>query len=269
MKPTDIQIVETSCSTQEFAYRSPMKFGGRVVRDVVLLDVTVKVQSRSGKIGTGFGSMTMGNIWAWSGGKTEPADALNMMIRFGKETARQAGYYREFGHPLELSHDFALQYDAIAQNVLAATTPEPIPRLAQLVAASPFEAALFDAYGKMLDTNVNNLLSEEFCNRDLSHYLGNDFKGEYLDRYTLRKPKNRMPLYHLVGALDPLTTADVAQPLNDGLPEHFAQWIPYNGLTHFKIKLNGDDIDWDVERVIAIDSVAGEEQARRGCTQWF
>ena len=29
--------------------------------------------------------------------------------------------------------------------------------------------------------------------------------GEYLDRYTLRVPQPSMPLYHLVGALDPLT----------------------------------------------------------------
>ena len=110
MKPTDIQIVETSCSTQEFAYRSPMKFGGRVVHDVVLLDVTVKVRSRAGKTGIGFGSMPMGNIWAWSGGKTDPADALDAMIRFGKEVVREAENYSEFGHPLELTYDFAKHY---------------------------------------------------------------------------------------------------------------------------------------------------------------
>ena len=268
MKSTDIQIIETSCSTQEFAYRSPMKFGGRVVHGVVLLDVTVMVRSRSGRTGTGFGSMTMGNIWAWPGGKTDPADALDAMIRFGKEVVRQAGGFREFGHPLELSYDFAGQYDAVARSILTDRAPEPMPRLAQLVAASPFEAALFDAYGKMLGENAYNLLSEEFCNRDLSHYLGGDFKGEYLDRYTLRKPKDRMPLYHLVGALDPLNDGDVAKVLDDGLPEHFAQWIHYNGLNHFKIKLNGDDLGWDVERVLAIDRIAEEEQAKRGCTRW-
>jgi len=271
MKSTDIQIVQTSCTTQEFAYRSPMKFGGRVVRDVVILDATVTVLSRSGQTGTGFGSMTMGNIWAWPGGKTDPADTLDTMIRFGKEVVREAENFREFGHPLELTYDFAKRYETFAysRNVMADSAPEPMPKLAQLVAASPFEAAMFDAYGKMLGENAYNLLSEEFCNRDLAYYLGDDFKGEYLDKYTLRKPKDRMPLYHLVGALDPLTDADVETPLNDGLPEHFAQWIPYNGLTHVKIKLNGDDLDWDVERVIAIDRVAEEEQAKRGCKQWY
>ena len=66
-----------------------------------------------------------------------------------------------------------------------------------------------------------------------------------------------MPLYHLVGALDPLTAADVKQPVGDGLPETLAEWIPADGLTHLKIKLNGDDLGWDVDRVFGVDRVAG------------
>ena len=33
-----------------------------------------------------------------------------------------------------------------------------------------------------------------------------------------------------------------------------------NGLTHLKIKLNGDDLGWDVERVAHIDRVTAETQ---------
>ena len=268
MKPTDIQLTAVRCSTQQFDYRSPMKFGGRVVRDVVLFDVTVEVRTRDGRTGCGVGSMTMGNIWAWPGGQTDPALSLETMIRFGEEVVRESNNFKEFGHPLELMHEFSQWYVPLAEKVGANCQTEPIPRLAQLVAASPFDAAVFDAYGRTLGQNVYNLLSKEYCNHDLGFYLGDDFKGEYLDRYTLRKPKDRMPLYHLVGALDPLTSADVAEPLNDGLPEHFGQWIPFNGLTHIKIKLNGDDLDWDVNRVLAIDLVCEEEQAKRGCTTW-
>jgi L-alanine-DL-glutamate epimerase-like enolase superfamily enzyme len=77
-----------------------------------------------------------------------------------------------------------------------------------------------------------------------------------------------MPLYHLVGALDPLTDADVRQPITDGLPETLPQWILADGLTHLKIKLNGDDLAWDVDRVVSVEKVAAEAQARRGCTAW-
>ena len=99
-------------------------------------------------------------------------------------------------------------------------------------------------------------------------WLTDEFAGEFLDRYTLREPKARIPLYHLVGALDPLTDADIPQRVNDGLPETLDEWIPADGLTHLKIKLAGDDLTWDVERVVHVERVAAEAQARRGCTQW-
>src|SRR5262249_34713062 len=78
-----------------------------------------------------------------------------------------------------------------------------------------------------------------------------------------------LPLYHLVGALDPLAPADVKQPIGDGLPETLADWIPFNGLTHLKIKLNGDDLTWDVERVLTVERVSAEVQSRRHVTGWY
>ena len=77
-----------------------------------------------------------------------------------------------------------------------------------------------------------------------------------------------MPLYHLVGALDPLEEADVTRRVGDGLPETLPEWIGFNGLTHLKIKLNGDDLTWDVERVLRVERVAAEAQARRGAARW-
>ncbi|MGH7200746.1 MAG: enolase C-terminal domain-like protein, partial [Planctomycetaceae bacterium] len=119
------------------------------------------------------------------------------------------------------------------------------------------------------DRNSYDVLSEEYMNADLSEYLDESFAGEYLARYTLREPKERLPLYHLVGALDPLTEQDVAKRIGDGLPETLGEWIAADGLTHLKIKLAGDDLDWDVERVLAVDRVASDAQAHRGCDRWF
>jgi L-alanine-DL-glutamate epimerase-like enolase superfamily enzyme len=144
-----------------------------------------------------------------------------------------------------------------------------MPELAQLVAASPFDAALHDAYGRVLRANSYNVLSKEHMHHDLSEYLDENFAGEYLDQYTLREPKKRMPLYHLIGAIDPLTAADIDKRIDDGLPETLPEWIAADGLTHLKIKLGGDDLDWDVERVLAIDRISSEAQAARGCESWF
>jgi L-alanine-DL-glutamate epimerase-like enolase superfamily enzyme len=36
-----------------------------------------------------------------------------------------------------------------------------------------------------------------------------------------------------------------------------------------KIKLAGDDFDWDVNRVLAVDKIATPAQQQRGCKTWF
>jgi L-alanine-DL-glutamate epimerase-like enolase superfamily enzyme len=177
--------------------------------------------------------------------------------------------YRGCGHPLDIPRELAGEHAAIADSVVKQhDLAEPMPKLAELVAASPFEAAIHDAYGKTLGANSYNLLGPELVHYDLSHYLTAEFAGEYLDRYTLRKPKEKMPLYHLVGALDPLVEGDINQRLNDGLPETLGEWIVTDGLTHLKIKLNGDDLAWDVERVVNVERVAAEAQGSLGVTTW-
>lgn len=269
MKPTDIQLKNVSCATSRHDYRTPMKFGGRVVVDVTVMNVTVNVETRDGRSGEGTGSMPMGNAWAWPSHSVPNDKTLAAMVRLAERLVVEADRCSEVGHPLEITHALAPSHERIAAEVVDEMgLEEPMPRLAQLVAASPVEAAIHDAYGQVLGENSYNLLGPDFANTDIAHYLTDEFAGEYLDRYTLRTPKPRMPLYHLVGALDPLTDADIGERINDGLPETLGEWIQADGLTHLKIKLNGDDLDWDVARVVAIERVAAEAQAVRGCDQW-
>ncbi len=268
-KPSDVRILEVNTSTQQINYRQPMKFGGRVVEDVLLLDVTVEVETRSGQRGRGQGSMPLGNVWAWPSEQLTNDRTLNAMLQLGQLVAEQAGKCTEIAHPLELTRLAAADYPVLADRVQRTLQlPEPIPRLAQLVAASPWEAAIFDAQGKAVQANSYHLLGPESIDQDLSAWLGDEFAGEYLDRYTLRQPQPRLPLYHLVGALDPLTAADQAIRLNDGRPETLEEWILAEGLTHLKIKLNGNDLPWDVQRVVDVERVAVDAQALRGGSSW-
>jgi L-alanine-DL-glutamate epimerase-like enolase superfamily enzyme len=267
-KPTDIRLKSIRTRTEKFAYRSPIKFGGRVVTDVCLLHAAVEVETRDGKRGVGYGSMPMGNVWAWPS-KLPAPDTERALVVFAEKLAASLDDYRETRHPLDITHEIGGRYADLAGAVVRELgLSEPMPKLAQMVAASPIEAAIHDAQGRTLGANSYNLLGAEYVDHDLSHYLTDDFRGEYLDRYTLRKPKERMPLYHLVGALDPLSDADVTTRLDDGLPNTLPEWIAYNGLTHLKIKLNGDDLRWDVERVATVEAVSAPAQAQRGCTQW-
>jgi L-alanine-DL-glutamate epimerase-like enolase superfamily enzyme len=268
-KLTDIALKDISTKQKRIAYRTPIKFGGRVVTDALVVDVFVTVETRQGQRAVGLGSMPMGNAWAWPSPKLTGEQTLAAMLDFAERLIQYARGYTSTGHPLEITHEIGKQYSAMAADVARnQKLDEPLPKLAELVAASPFEAAVYDAYGKALNQNSYNLLGKDFVNADLSHYLNDDFRGEYLEQYTLREPKPRIPIYHLVGALDPLSDADVRTPVGDGLPETLDQWIGFNGLTHLKIKLAGDDLRWDVQRVAAVERVAVAAQARRGCKHW-
>ena len=269
-KLTDIRIIEATCDFEAVAFRTPLKFGGRVTESTTLINVEVTVENSRGDYSTGYGSMPIGNIWAWPSADVSPDAAEAAMAEFAVRVVSLVESYPEFGHPMDIMFGLAAEYHHLGRAVAQKQgLDEAIPELAQLVAASPTDAAVHDAFGRINGVNAFNTLSAEFMVNDLSEYLDEQFAGEYLDAYTLRDPKPSLPLYHLIGALDPLTDADVESPINDGLPETLPQWIAADGLTHLKIKLNGDDLDWDVNRVLAIEAVSAQAQADRGCDQWY
>jgi L-alanine-DL-glutamate epimerase-like enolase superfamily enzyme len=264
MRSTDIRVRDVAYVFEDFRYRTPIKFGGVALDRVTLLDVTMIVESRSGRLATGFGSMPLGNVWAWPTRALSYEQTLAGMKTAVEHIAAAYGGHAAYGHPIELTHTLepaVLTFDP--------GLAEPIPKLATLVVASAFDAAVHDAFGKSLGLNCYRTYGRDFLEPDLGEFLGPEFRGESFDRYVSAEPKPTMPLYHLVGALDPLTPRGVTNPVGDGLPEHLGEWIETDGLTHLKIKLNGDDLGWDVERVLAVDRVADAVQPRRGIDMWF
>jgi L-alanine-DL-glutamate epimerase-like enolase superfamily enzyme len=145
---------------------------------------------------------------------------------------------------------------------------DPIPKLCVLNTAGAFDAAVHDAFGKANGVNSFHTYGAEYMRNDLSRYLGAEYKGVFPDKYIRSEPKARMPLCHLISAIDPLDAADNARPIKDGLPETVAEWIDHNGLTYLKIKLNGDDLKWDVERMLNIERVTAATQKKRGTKKW-
>ena len=268
-KSTDITILEARCTFEPTPFRSPLKFGGRVMDRGTLINVELTVGTRNKRTEGGFGSMPVAPVWAWPSSSVTVEQAEEAMKKFAEEIVELAVDFPDYAHPIDIAEMFAGEYEHLAKQLQQRLKlAEPMPYLAQLVAASPLDAALHDAYGRVHGENSYNLLSSKYMNHDLSEYLDKSFKGEYLDKYTLREPKAKMPLYHLVGALDPLTPGDVPKKIGDGLPETLGEWIKYNGLTHLKIKLNGDDLAWDVDRVLTVDRVSTEAQGARNCPQW-
>lgn len=266
---SDICIVEATCDFEPLSFRTPLKFGGRIIERSFLINVEVVVETRGGQSASGFGSMPVGNVWAWPSKRLTAEQTETAMQKFAEEIVELGNACPEYGHPVDMIYQLSGEYAHLGKTLPPKLgLDEEMPELAQLVAASPFDAALHDAYGRANDASSYDLLGPDHMSYDLSDYLDESFKGEYLDRYTLREPQPRLPLYHLIGASDPLTDADIKERIGDGLPETLPEWIAADGLTHLKIKLAGDDLDWDVDRVLAVERVASEAQAARGCREW-
>lgn len=269
-KPTDIRIENVSFAYEDYLYRTPIKFGGNVVDRVTLLNVTCEVRTRDGKRAKGFGSMPMGNVWSFPSKRLTYHDTLGAMKALAERISKITSDYKETGHPIDINHALDPFYLKAADEVTKELRlAEPIPKLCMLTTASPFDAAVHDAFGKVHNRSCYETYGPDLMTHTIDYYLGAaEFKGEHVSRYVSAKPKPRMPMYHLVGAVDPLEEADIKQRIGDGLPETLPEWINYNGLTNIKIKLNGDDLGWDVSRVVRVDQVATKAQQARGTKAW-
>lgn len=263
-RTTDIRIAAVTTRLEEFHYRAPYKFGGVPVDRATILNVTCTVSDANGRTATGFGSMPLGNVWSFPSREMAYDVTLGAMKRLAERIAKITADYREYGHPLDINHALEPAYlNAAAEVSRELELKTPIPKLCTQVTASAFDAAIHDAFGKLHNRNCYRTYGADLLARDLAHYLNQDFKGEYPDRYLLARPRPRVALFHSVGGADPVLPSEIEKRLDDGLPQTLAEWINYNGLTHIKIKLQGEDLKWDIERVVAIDRVASETRPRQ------
>lgn len=255
---SEIRVREVQTDFRRYAYRTPLKFGGIPTTHATVLSARVLVEGVDGRRAWGEGAMPLGNSWSFPSKKVAADRTLAAMQALAAKIAQWMPEFGDAGHPVELGHRWESSWFRLASDVSKELAlEEPLPRLAALVVASPFDAALHDAYGRLHGRHVWELYGPDFLKSDLAPFLDERFKGDTLDRFVLSKPKPRMPLYHLIGALDALTDVDVKERLADGLPNTLGEWIKKDELTHLKIKLNGNDAGWDVERVVAVDAVAG------------
>src|SRR6266511_3407060 len=268
-KKSDIRIDHISFGYDEDIFRAPVGFAGAVVDRATRVTVRCSVRTAEGKVASGFGSIPFNHTFSFPSKKLTSEIKNNAMKALADEIAKVSGAYQESAHPIEINWDLAPHYFKAASEVSERLRlADPIPRLCTLVTAAAFDAAIHDAFGKANQTNCFDTYGPEFMNQDLSRYLGADYKGRYPGDYLLPQHKSRMTLCHLVSAVDPIEEFENKKPIRDGLPETLSEWINYNGLLELKIKVNGTDLKWDVERVMHIDKVTTQTQEKRGVKDW-
>ena len=246
--------------------RTPLKFGAVVVEYLDFGKVKAVVENQRGQRAEGWGGIFMMDLWGWP----DPN-----LTHEAKEAAMKdvlQGYcdlvlgYSDPAHPIDTFHD--LEDDLRSLNLSVCEKHQlspPQPFLSALVCASPVDAAIHDAFGNVNGIDVYDGYGPEFMDSDLSKWLGPEFRGKWPGDYVRDEYLTRVPIFHLCGGLDKLTRdeLDDADP-DDGLPNCLEDWVAQQGMYCLKVKLRGNDLEWDVERTIQVHDIGRRELDKLG-----
>ncbi|MEA3208856.1 MAG: hypothetical protein QOE70_1913 [Chthoniobacter sp.] len=261
-RPTDIRVRETRLYFLPVQTRVPLKFGAQVVDRVTCARVCVRVEDAKGRSAVGWGETPLSVAWVWPAVLSWEERELRMR-GFCERLAGEIVAFEAEGHPMELGDSFQRHrlHTLLEESNRGLDPAAQMPHLAALVCHSLFDLAVFDAFGQLHGRPVFELLEQDFLGSDLAHFFDDDprFAGQRPARY-LRPRQNRLPVWHLVGGLDPLEPADLigSEPA-DGYPVLLRDWIRTDGLRCLKIKLRGNDGPWDYERLVRVGDIAIEE----------
>ena len=262
-KPTDIRPTASSLYFLPVEARVPLKFGTSVMTHVTCARVCVEVADTQGNQAKGWGETPLAVQWAWPGALSYE-ERHDRMQELCVALSRAWAGFDCYGHPIEVGHEFQKQaLHELLESHNAAHESEPMPYLAGLVCCSLFDVAVHDAFGKLHGVDIYRTYNCDYMTSDLSHYLtpakGSDlsFAGRFPEDYLVTDAPKAIPAWHLVGGLDLLTSDELtgAEP-DDGHPVVLTDWIERDGLDCLKIKLRGNDAEWDYDRTVKVGEIA-------------
>ncbi|MEE3060045.1 MAG: hypothetical protein VX371_00350, partial [Verrucomicrobiota bacterium] len=248
--------------------RVPLKFGTETLTSVTCSRIRLEARGSSGSGVTGWGETPLSVQWVWPSALSY-AERHEALMAFSESLVAAWTDWQREGDALELGHDLVfedLPKRLDAYNAIERKGREPMPWLAALVCASPIDLALHDAFGQSLGRPTYACYDGESLAHDLSRYLepAEDskvrFAGRYPADYLLSDLPESLPVWHLVGGLDPLDSSELrGDEPDDGYPVHLREWIRRDGLSCLKIKLRGNDSEWDYRRLLEVGRISAEE----------
>ena len=272
-RESDVRVTGAALWLLPVHMRVPLKFGAQVMTSVHCARVAIEVQARDGRRGVGWGETPLSVVWGWP--SNAPLEARGRaMAKLAAAACREIVEAGETGHPLEIGAAFRHGLlDRLARDCDDPAIGEPIPELAALICASPVDLATHDAFGVVHGIDTYTAYGREYLTRDLADFFGLPGDERFRDRFPADfldpRPPTRLPAWHLVGGLDPLTAADLTggEP-RDGHPVTLEQWIETDGLTCLKVKLRGTDLDWDVDRLVQTGDIGLPRGVTRFCADF-
>ncbi len=249
-KSTDIRPIGVELFFLPVQTRVPLKFGHETLTSVTCARVRLRVQDHRGRTAEGWGETPLSVQWVWPGMLTWHTrhEALKQFCR------RLAAAWVDFafaGHPIEVGQAFQQEVLTALWQRHPPVGGEAMPWLAALVCCSAFDLALHDAFGILHHTPTYATYNADWMNCDLACFIepaadaAISFAGQYPADFLRFPPRQQLSAWHLVGGLDPLTSADLT-----------GDWIARDGLTCLKVKLRGNDAAWDNRRLVQVGEIA-------------
>lgn len=262
----DVKIVSSELYFIPATLRVPLKFGNQVLTDITCARAHITVENAKGERADGWGETPLSVGWVWP--SSLAFDLRNdVMIDFSKRINTVIADCDINGHPMEISQAFQKdQLETLHHEInVGKEGDHAFPHLGALVCFSLFDIAIHDAYGKLNKVDCFKTYNKKYMNRDLSSYLTPaadtdvSFDGLYPEDFMTTR-LDQLPVWHLVGGLDPLDKSELTgdEP-NDGYPVLLRDWIKTDKLNCLKVKLRGNDAQWDYDRLVKIGEISIEE----------
>lgn len=243
--------------------RTPLKFGAVVVDELPIGYTRVTVENRRGQVATGWGAMFLMDLWAWPVSQASHEAKNHVMCHLLDAYAGVIGSYNEFGHPLEIFMATKPDLQRMSACLCNRFTPgETMPYLGALICASPIDHALHDAFGHVNGIDSYHGYGPEHMDFDLSRYLGSAYRGVYPSQFLRQDYAPAVPVFHLVGGLDLLRKSEVTAAFpQDGTPNSLDEWIARDGVFCLKVKLQGRNLAWDINRTLEVSRIYHDVRA--------
>ena len=216
----------------ELRARMPFRYGIATMTDVPQLIARLTFDLE-GKTETGLAADLLPPKWFTKDPARGLADEIDEMLRVIRAAMRHARAIRA-----ATAFDFWRELYA-AQMAWAAA--EKLPPLLANFGTSFVERGLIHAVCRLRGASLAAALRENFFGIDLGA-MQPALAGLAPRDYLPAVPPATVFARHTVGLSDPITAGDLpaAERVDDGLPQTLDACIPFYGLRHFKIKINGE-----------------------------
>jgi hypothetical protein len=241
-----VSLVDLEIYERDVRLRMPFRFGVITLRQAPQTFVRVRLRDGSGQEAWGAAAELLAPKWFDKNPQLTNEDNIEQLraaLRLARERYLAGGSNTAFGH-FRAHYTACIEAGARAQlNALVANFGPAL-----------IDRAILDALCRMHGTSVYAALRANLPGIApggwLPEFAGFDFAGFLA---AVRAPAV-IDARHTVGLVDPIGAGDIAERVDDGLPETLEEVVARYGHRYFKLKIGGD-LGADLERLAAIAAV--------------